>query len=166
MAAAAMTGAAITAEQRSELTGRTVLLYDGHCGLCNRLVRFCAKRDRRGRMRYVPLQSEVGLQLLDRYRVTPESLGSAAILLDALTPQERFFHHSDAVAWALRQLSPPWSWLGWLLCRTPRFLREPAYVFIGRVRYAVFGRYSSCPLPAPEIRSRFLGVADPGSISA
>jgi len=152
----------MTAEQRSELTGRTVLLYDGHCGLCNRVVRFCAKRDPERRMRYVPLQSEAGRELLARYGETPESLGSAAIFLDAMTRRERFFHHSDAVAWALRQLRAPWSWAGRLLRWVPRFLREAGYAVVGRVRYAIFGRYPSCPVPAPEIRSRFVGVTDPG----
>jgi predicted DCC family thiol-disulfide oxidoreductase YuxK len=156
----------MTAEQRAELAGRTVLLYDGHCGLCNRVVRFCAKRDPEQRLRYVPLQSETGKELLARYGETPESLESAAIFLDALTRRERFFHHSDAVAWALRMLRAPWNWVGRLVRWTPRFLREAVYAFIGRVRYAVFGHYATCPPPAPEIRARFVGVTEPGCVSA
>jgi predicted DCC family thiol-disulfide oxidoreductase YuxK len=150
----------MTAEQRAELAGKVVLLYDGHCGLCNRVVRFCAKRDPARKMRYVPLQSEVGKELLARYGETPESLESAAIFLEAMTRQERFFHHSDAVAWALRQLRAPWNWLGRLVRWTPRFLREAVYAFVGRVRYAIFGRYATCPVPGAEIRSRFVGVTD------
>src|SRR5437868_15403716 len=102
----------MTFGERSALEGRAVLLYDGHCGLCNFIVRFCARRDPASRMRYVPLESEVGRELLARYGQTAESLGSAAILLDALTLKERFYHHSDAVTWALRQLERPWNWLG------------------------------------------------------
>jgi predicted DCC family thiol-disulfide oxidoreductase YuxK len=154
----------MTAEQRVELTGKAVLLYDGHCGLCNRVVRFCAKRDPMSRLRYVPLQSEIGKELLARYGETPESLGSAAIFLEAMTRRERFFHHSDAVAWALRMLRAPWNWVGSLVRWTPRFLREMGYAFVGRVRYAVFGRYSTCPDPEPEIRSRFVGVSEGGCV--
>lgn len=152
----------MTADQRAELTGRTVLLYDGHCGLCNRVVRFCAKRDPARKMRFVPLQSEAGKELLARYGETPESLESAAIFLETMTRRERFFHHSDAVAWALRQLNIPWRWVGRLVGWIPRFIREAGYAFVGRVRYAVFGRYPVCPVPEPAIRSLFVGVTDTG----
>ena len=37
---------------------RPVLLYDGECGLCNRLVRLLLRSDRAGRLNYAPLQSE------------------------------------------------------------------------------------------------------------
>jgi predicted DCC family thiol-disulfide oxidoreductase YuxK len=150
----------MTAEERGVLEGRAVLLYDGHCRLCNFVVRFCAGRDPGSAMRYVPLQSEVGREMLARYGETPESLGSAAILLYALTPKERFYTHSDAVAWALRQLKAPWRWLGWMVRWVPRTLRERLYGFVARVRYRVFGRYSRCPVPGAQIRSRFVGVAE------
>ena len=141
----------MTVEERVELKGRAVLLYDGHCGLCNRVVRFCARRDPAGRMRYVPMQSNVGRELLARYGETPESLESASIFLNAMTRKERFFTHSDAVAWALRQLRSPWNWMGRLVGWVPRFLREAGYAFVGRVRYAIFGRYPTCPVPAAEM---------------
>src|ERR1700754_1465247 len=99
----------MTTEQKAKLMGRPVLLYDGHCGLCDRLVHFCAKHDRALRMRYVPLQSETGRELLARYGETPESLSSAGFLLNTLMGEERFFHRSDAVAGALRQLPLPWN---------------------------------------------------------
>jgi predicted DCC family thiol-disulfide oxidoreductase YuxK len=33
-----------------------VLFFDGECGLCNRVVRLMLRLDRRGRLRYAPLQ--------------------------------------------------------------------------------------------------------------
>jgi predicted DCC family thiol-disulfide oxidoreductase YuxK len=147
-------------EQRAKLRGKTVLLYDGYCGLCNGMVRFCAKRDLEGKIWYVPLQSETGRRMLLRYGESPESLESVALFLDAMTRSERFFHHSDAVAYALRQLRAPWNWVGSVLRWTPRFVRELAYKLVGRVRYAIFGRYPRCPLPDAAIRSRFVGLQD------
>ena len=156
----------MTAEQRAILEGRAVLLYDGHCGFCDGLVRFCALRDPLSRMLYVPLQSELGRELLGRYRETPESLESIALFLHALTGKERFYTYSDAVSQALRQLRAPWKWVGRLVQWTPRFLREAVYRFVARVRYRIFGRYSNCPIPTTEIRSRFLGVTDAGCAQA
>src|SRR5580765_2997686 len=152
----------MTDHDRSVLEGRAVLLYDGHCGLCNFIVRFCARRDPAMRMRYVPLESEVARELLARYGETPESLGSAALFLNTLTRRERFFHHSDAVSFALRELEQPWNWFGRMVRWVPRLLRDTVYRFIGRVRYAIFGRYERCPVPSTEMRTRFVGVTDPG----
>jgi predicted DCC family thiol-disulfide oxidoreductase YuxK len=38
----------------------------------------------------------------------------------------------------------------------PRFLRDWAYDGFARIRYRVFGRYDSCPIPTPEQRARFI----------
>ena len=35
-----------------------IILYDGVCGLCNRLVQFLLTHDREGRLRFAALQSE------------------------------------------------------------------------------------------------------------
>ncbi|HRP80741.1 MAG TPA: DCC1-like thiol-disulfide oxidoreductase family protein, partial [Flavobacteriales bacterium] len=35
-----------------------LLLFDGVCNLCNGLVQFIARRDRRNRFRFIPLQSD------------------------------------------------------------------------------------------------------------
>jgi predicted DCC family thiol-disulfide oxidoreductase YuxK len=48
----------------------------------------------------------------------------------------------------------------WHLARAagivPRFLRDWAYDGFARIRYRVFGRYDSCPIPTPEQRARFI----------
>jgi predicted DCC family thiol-disulfide oxidoreductase YuxK len=49
---------------------------------------------------------------------------------------------------------------GWGLARVlrivPRFLRDAGYDLFARFRYRLFGRMDSCPIPAPEVRARFL----------
>ncbi|HEU4635802.1 MAG TPA: DCC1-like thiol-disulfide oxidoreductase family protein [Edaphobacter sp.] len=156
----------MTPEERAELKARAVLVYDGYCGLCNWVVRFCAQHDQADRLRYVPLQSDLGRELLARYGETPESLNAVSLFLNAMTSDERFVHHSDAVAWALRQLGAPWSGLGRMVGWIPRFLREWGYGLVRRVRYAVFGRYPVCPVPDPKIRSRSVGTPDASGQSA
>lgn len=42
------------------MRGYALILFDGECGLCSRLVRFVAARDRAGRFRFVSLQGEAG----------------------------------------------------------------------------------------------------------
>ena len=48
-------------------------------------------------------------------------------------------------------------WLVFLpLTLIPRSLRDAAYNLLARVRYRLFGRFDTCPLPPPEVRARFL----------
>ena len=51
----------------SLLADGPVLLFDGVCNFCNASVRFIAKRDPRGRIRFAPIQSEVGHRLLEHF---------------------------------------------------------------------------------------------------
>jgi predicted DCC family thiol-disulfide oxidoreductase YuxK len=43
-----------------------LILYDGVCGLCNRLVKFVLKRDSRDQFRFASLQSEFAGSILQR----------------------------------------------------------------------------------------------------
>ena len=49
-----------------------MVLYDGLCGLCNAWVLVVADADRRGRLRYAPLQGTFGGEVLARH---PELAG-------------------------------------------------------------------------------------------
>ncbi|HUS18104.1 MAG TPA: DCC1-like thiol-disulfide oxidoreductase family protein, partial [Terriglobales bacterium] len=62
---------------------------------------------------------------------------------------------SDAVIYVLRTLGR--AKLARALQMVPRGLRDLAYRFIAKIRYAVFGREKElCPLVPPGNRSRFL----------
>jgi predicted DCC family thiol-disulfide oxidoreductase YuxK len=121
----------MTETERVEIEGRALLLYDGVCALCNGVVGFLLKRDKLSKLRYTPLQSALGREILARFGIekTPDGV---ALLTDALTPQERFFQRSDAVQAALQLLGTPWR--------------------------ALFGRHDTCPIPPPGQRGKIVGV--------
>ena len=63
-------------------TDAPVLLYDGTCGFCNASVQFIIARDRRRTMKFAPLQSDVGLQVIGRH---PELEGvDSVVYVDAI----------------------------------------------------------------------------------
>lgn len=140
------------------MEGRALLLYDGVCALCNGSVQFLMKRDRLDGFRYAPLQSDLGREVLARFDIH-EFPDGVMLLVDALTPGERLYQRSDAVAAALERLSSRW-WrvVGRMLRLMPRPLRDWGYGIVARFRYRVFGRYDTCPVPSPEQRGRLLGV--------
>ncbi|MEI9981021.1 MAG: DCC1-like thiol-disulfide oxidoreductase family protein [Edaphobacter sp.] len=147
----------MTDAERSAMEGRALLLYDGVCALCNGVVKFLMKRDRRDGFRYAPLQSELGREVLARFGILGFPDG-VVLVTNALTAQERLYRRSDAVAAGLKLLDGPWQVMGRALALMPRWLRDWGYGVIARFRYRVFGRYDSCPVPSPEERGRLLGV--------
>jgi predicted DCC family thiol-disulfide oxidoreductase YuxK len=134
-----------------------LFLYDGVCALCNGVVRFLMRRDGQDRLRYAPLQSNLGREVLARFGISTFPDG-VVLVTDALTPKERLCQRSDAGAASLQLLGQPWRVAGRVLALVPRPLRDWSYGIVARFRYRLFGRYDSCPVPTPEQRGRLLGV--------
>ena len=144
-------------QYRPQLEGRPVLLFDGICVFCNWTVNFLLRRDPKAVLRFVPLESAPGKQLLARFNAQhgPEGI---VLIVDALTPSEHLSCRTDAFIEALSLLPPPWQAVGRAIRLVPRFLREFVYGLIVRHRYRIFGRYQTCPVPSQEQRARILGV--------
>jgi predicted DCC family thiol-disulfide oxidoreductase YuxK len=133
-----------------------ILLYDGICGLCNRLVQFVLQGDREDRFRFAALQSEFAREILARHGANPGALDTFYLVLDRGLPSERLAARSDAAAVMLQELGGFWSGLGAALRIFPRWLRDWGYNQVARRRYRLFGKYDACPLPAEKDRSKFL----------
>lgn len=132
-----------------------LILYDGVCGLCNRLTRFVLARDPAGRFRFASLQGALAGEILTRHGRNSRDLDTLYLVLARGRPDERLLTKSDAALWILRELSGPWRTAA-MLRVVPRWMRDLGYDLVARTRYRVFGRYDSCPLPDPSHRARFL----------
>jgi predicted DCC family thiol-disulfide oxidoreductase YuxK len=135
-----------------------IILYDGVCGLCNRLVQFLLKRDKQGRLRFASLQSDLAERVLTRHGINPKDLDTVHVLVDYERPQERVLNRSDAVLRAGYELGMPWKILATMGRIVPRPLRDLVYRFVARNRYQVFGKYETCMLPDANQRDRFLDL--------
>jgi predicted DCC family thiol-disulfide oxidoreductase YuxK len=131
-----------------------LVLYDGVCGLCNRLVRFLLRVDRRAVLCFAPLQGPTAARLAERHGFGLDVKTMVYVRQFGLK-HERAYLRSDAVLRVLGDLGGLW-WLLSLLRVVPRFLRDPVYDWVATNRYRWFGKYDSCPLPSPEQRARFL----------
>ena len=127
-----------------------ILLFDGHCNLCNAWVQFIVKRDSAGTILFVSLQSGAGRRLLEEHKIGENYFESLVFF-----EEERFSVSSTAV---LRTLSYLDSWQKHLifLAVVPRSLRDLVYRFIARNRYKWFGRREQCMIPTTELSKRFL----------
>lgn len=132
-----------------------ILLYDGVCGLCNRLVRFVLKRDRRAQFRFASLQSAYAGRILQPYGVDPRDLDTLCVVEE---PGGPLATRSDAAILILRKLGGSWAVIALVLRIFPKPLRDWGYGVIARRRYRIFGKYETCPLPEKKYRERFLDL--------
>jgi len=135
-----------------------IILYDGVCGLCNRLNQFVLKRDKDDRFRFAALQSEFSDNILRRHGVNPALLDTVYLVVNYLQPDERLESRSDAALLIMRELGGIWRFLAAIAQRLPRWFRDKAYNLIARNRYQVFGKYQTCQIPSGKYRSKFLDL--------
>jgi len=133
------------------------VLYDGVCGLCNRLVQFILKRDSRDRFRFASLQSTFGQTILKRHGADPLDLDTFYVVLDYESPSERLLARSDGVVYALTTLGGIWK-IAAVGKALPKSVCDALYNLVARNRYRIFGKYESCMLPEPKQRAKFLDV--------
>lgn len=127
-----------------------IVVFDGHCLLCNGWVQFLLRHDRAQRIRFASIQSAVGQQLLARAGLQVEGL-QTLLVVDG----ERSWQHTAAILRVLHALGWPWR-LAWVGLLVPAPLRDVLYRWVARNRYRVWGRSATCMLPAPEHAARFL----------
>jgi predicted DCC family thiol-disulfide oxidoreductase YuxK len=135
-----------------------IVLYDGVCGLCNRLVQFLIRRDKRGALQFASLQSDFAAKVLGRHGIDPTDLDTAHVVVNYERPDERVLNRSDAILRACGELGGFWKTASATAQIIPRALRDLVYRFVARTRYQVFGKYEACMLPDPNQRSRFLDI--------
>lgn len=135
--------------------GAPLVLYDGVCGLCDRTVQILLRLDRRGVLRFAPLQGETARSILAR--TGDPHPGDTIVFVaapDAVAPS--LASRSSAVLAILRRLGVGWRLLATLGALVPRPLRDAVYDAIAARRYRWFGRRDSCRLPTAAERARFL----------
>ena len=127
-----------------------ILLFDGHCNLCNAWVQFIVKRDSAGTISFASLQSGAGRRMLEEHKIDENYIESLVFFEEV-----RFSVSSTA---ALRTLSYLDDWQKHLIFLTvvPRSLRDLVYRLIARNRYKWFGRREQCMIPTTELSKRFL----------
>lgn len=127
-----------------------VILFDGICNFCNNAVNFVIKKDRKGIIKFAPLQSEEAMKLLAQYNLTIQDMRSFVLI-----ENNQCFTRSTAALRVCKYLGHLWQLLYGLII-IPRFIRNGIYDWIAKNRYEWFGKKEQCMIPTPEVRSRFL----------
>ena len=126
-----------------------VVLFDGVCNFCNRMVNFAIRNDPNARLKFAPLQSETGQTLFKQFGISPDA--DTLVFID----NNKAYTYARAGIRICRYLRWPVKLLYGLII-IPAFISQPFYKWIARNRYRWFGKKDSCMIPSPDIRDRFL----------
>lgn len=128
-----------------------LVLFDGVCNLCDASVDFLVRHDRKRRLRYASLQSEIGQQVLREAGLPATEFGSFLYL-----DRGRLHMRSSGAIRVAMRLGGWWTLMGVFLI-VPPFIRNAVYDWVARNRYRWFGTRGTCRVPTPEERSLFFG---------
>lgn len=127
-----------------------ILLFDGVCNLCNRLVQFTIKRDPKGKFKFASLQSDSGQSFLKQFGLPTDDFDSFVYVKG-----NQYFLKSSAALHVLKELGGLWK-LFYFFIIIPRPIRDFVYNLIAKSRYKTFGKSDTCMIPTPELKQRFL----------
>ncbi len=126
----------------------TIILFDGDCHVCNQSVKFIIKRDPDGYFHFASLQSEIGLNILNKYRADRDA--DSLVLID----NNQYYLKSTAVLKICRNLKGL-SKFSYILLIIPMPIRDFFYKVIANNRYKWFGKKDNCMLPLPNVKKDF-----------
>lgn len=148
--------APMTARDAHSPAAQPVLFFDGECGLCNRTVRLLLRLDRRGTLRFAPLQGPNAQAYLAAHGLPRTDFDSLIFVPDwSRRDRPEFLVRTDGVVAALRAIGGAgrlFTWLGLL----PAAWRDSGYKLVARWRYRIFGTCETQLHRRAEWSSRFL----------
>lgn len=129
-----------------------IVLFDGHCHLCDGSVKMILKYDNRQLFSFASLQSQTGKSLIEKHKIDIHQ-GESIILIK----KGKSFTKSAAALWIASELKFPTNLLSGLILFPP-FFRDFIYDYIAKNRYKWFGKSETCLLPDPSQKHRFIDL--------
>jgi predicted DCC family thiol-disulfide oxidoreductase YuxK len=134
-----------------------VLLFDGECGLCQRVVRFLLRIDGEGHLRFSPLQGPAAQAFLREQHLATTDFDSVLWVPDwSRRHTQPYLQRTESIIAALRVCGRIGRMLATLIALWPPKWRDAIYRTIGHIRYRIFGPWHPHPLPRPEWARRFV----------
>ena len=136
-------------QDKSQQVDHPIVFFDGVCGLCDLTIKRLLKMDRRGALRFAPLQGETARERLDARDVQELK---TLVVSDAFGTA-RFSTAAVRILWHIGGL---WRFLSYCLWLVPKPIRDWGYRFVSKRRYRWFGQTEACRLLQPGEREKFL----------
>jgi predicted DCC family thiol-disulfide oxidoreductase YuxK len=142
--------------RKSSTNVSRIVLYDGLCGMCDGVVQFLLRHDKKDAFRFAPQQNEIAQKILARHALSPATMETICVIENYNSPQEQVHTKSDAALRIADGLGGIWS-LTLAARLLPRSFRDACYDLVARNRYRIFGRRTECRIPTTHDQHKFLG---------
>lgn len=126
-----------------------IILFDGVCNFCNRMVNFAIRNDKKGKLKFTSLQSESGVRLKEQFQISPTA--DTIIFIE----NGKSYTYAKAAIRICKYLDWPAKAL-YAFVIIPSFISQPFYKWFAKRRYKWFGKKETCMIPTAAIRARFL----------
>ncbi|MEH0860698.1 MULTISPECIES: thiol-disulfide oxidoreductase DCC family protein [Halobacteriovorax] len=123
-----------------------IVFLDGKCLICNGIIKFIYRIDRKKRIKFCHLQDEKALNYLEQDFV--KNLSTVVFYQDG-----KISTKSDAAINIMVTLGHTYFKLFRFI---PRFIRDGIYQFIAKNRYIIGEELDVCPIPEADLAERFL----------
>lgn len=130
---------------------KKIILFDGVCNLCNAAVQYVIKHDKKDVFRFVALESELGIEILEYIGINNRNIDSIILY----EPGKAYYYKSDAALSIAKNLGGIFT-IGRFFSIIPTGIRNWLYDFVAKNRYKWFGKQENCLLPTPDLATKFL----------
>lgn len=130
---------------------KKIVLFDGVCNLCNSVIQYVIKHDKKDIFRFVSLQSDLGQNILKHIGIDSKNIDSVILY----EPGIAYYYKSNAAFEIAKSLGGFFS-IGIVFRIIPTAFRNSIYDFIAKNRYKWYGKSESCSIPTAELQSKFL----------
>lgn len=130
---------------------KKIILFDGVCNLCNASVQFVIKHDKKDIFRFVPLQSALGMKIINHIGIDIKNTDSIIVY----EPTKAYYYKAEAALKVVDEFGGIYSLLK-ILTIFPKFISNAVYDYVARNRYKWYGKQDACMIPTPELKAKFL----------
>ncbi len=126
-----------------------ILFFDGFCSLCNGVVDWGIRNDKRKQIQFASLQGETALKFLANSSYLKD-IDTVVYFREGL-----IYERSDAILFFLKDLGIFNSGV-MLLIFVPRWIRDFFYRILARNRFLFFKKRNTCRIPTANEKDRLL----------
>lgn len=127
-----------------------MVIYDGHCVICNGSVHWIARHDRSGKIRFTHSETSVAGSLSPKL---PQGVNTRLSVV--FWDEGNLYVFSNAVIQIAKDLRSPYNLLRFYKI-LPQSFRDGLYRFIATNRFRLFKRSDQCILPDDRLRSKII----------
>ncbi len=134
----------------SQALPERLIIYDGHCVICNASVRIISSKDKTDSIKFTHTETAFGSELSGKLplNINPDA---SVVFMEA----GKVHSLSDAAIEIAKYLKFPYNLLRFFKI-LPKGFRDKLYRLVANNRYRIFKRREQCILPGPKLRSKIV----------